>query len=374
MIRRHGPISQSDLATMLNLQRSTILRIIKDLESEGLVKEVGKSASSSKGGRRASLLELKEDGAFAIGVDFEADSIVASLVDVLGRHVGFIRNPISVPGTKEQVLQSLADTIEKLLHAFPEHRERIIGIGVAMPGQVDSESGLSIYAANFKDWRNVNIANYLYGKFQIPVKIEHSLSLMALGELWYGEGSPNMICLGFRHGIGLGIVTNGIIYRGGHRFAGEIGHINVVENGEQCRCGGHGCLETVASEWAMLDMLNKEYSDSEKKRFKTMEDLYAAFRSGDPALEKFADRGAHYIAKVLSDIIRVLDPDKIILSGNILSAYPKLKEKIEQYLQEMKPQYAEEGAVVSLSKFDPFSISIGAATLILSGLFTPGSA
>lgn len=367
-IRKNGPITQSSLAQILNLQPSTILNIINELEEKGWIKESGKSVSGSRGGRRAKLFELNEVGAFAIGVDFEADNIIASLVGLTGNHVGNIKVATPSQSSSEVILEFLADTIEQLMKQYPQYQDRILGIGVALPGRVDSESGMSIYATNFKTWRNVNVSDYLYQKFNIPVKIEHSLSLMALGEMWYGESAANMVCLGFRQGIGLGIVMNGMIYRGAHHFAGEVGHIKVKDNGKLCRCGGTGCLETVASEWAMLDMLNSELDGDEKHR--SLEDLYAAFKDGNPELKQFTGEAAYHIAKVLSDIVRVFDPEKIILSGEILYAYPEFKDLIEREFKALLPSYLEEAATIHIAKSGQYSISIGASVLILSELFT----
>lgn len=374
VIRRMGPISQSKIATILQLQPSTILRIIKELFQEELVHPIGMKESSTKGGRRATLLQLNPKGSYAIGVDLNANQIQVVLLDLVGSVVGEIRKNCSSESDPGNVLEIIISCIGELL-SNQEYENNLTGIGVSFPGKVDSNKGIAIYASNFKNWKNVYITRELERVFHIPVFVEHDMRAMAFGQMWFNEECQNMLCLGFRSGIGLGIVMNGQLYRGSNQLAGDLGHIIVDPEGPLCNCGRYGCLEAISSEWAILSKFkNYMYSKDEiiaNQAEISIHDLYLAVQEGNTAVLEIVEEAAIHIGKTLCDLVRIFDTEKIIVGGDIIASSPEFLNAIRTTFKDMQPAYADFVPEIITTQFGKRSIAIGAAAIMLSKSFQP---
>ncbi|MDF2723463.1 MAG: family transcriptional regulator [Paenibacillus sp.] len=381
-IRKQRSISQADLAKLLNLMPSTVLRIMKDLENEGYICQTGTGVTGPKGGRKASLWSLKGTGAFAIGVDLDAEQIVAVMLDLEGQLVGRVSSPSPSDQPSSVVMRTVAELVEKLIDSRKEYAGQIIGIGVGMPGRVDRVQGVSNYAINFADWQNVPVVQLLEQKFAIPVYIEGDMKLMALGEKWFGAGgdAQNLLCIGFRKGIGLGIVIHGEIYNGMKDTSGDIGHVVVEPNGKLCHCGRKGCLEAIASEVALLEWLeayiHSNGTDALGGIIRSVEDVhmenvYASLQANNALIMGRLEESGRYLGRFLSDLVRIFDPEKIILGGKMIDASPVLLNSVRQTFEADQPNYATDVPEVLGSELSDNSIALGGAALVLSQLFRP---
>lgn len=380
IIRRRGPISQAELAKLLNLQPSTILRIVKDLEADGLIYQSGTGEVSPRGGRKASLWELNPTGAFAIGIDISVQEIVTVLVNFVGHTTD--RLVVSCPSDRSasNVMEVVCDCVSQIIERNQTYTDRITGIGVGLPGRVDSTNGVAVYALYFNDWHNVPVVDMLSSKFKLPVYIEGGMQLMALGETWYGAGTDarNILCIGLRQGIGMGVVVDGQIYRGNHQTAGDIGHIIVEPNGIDCHCGRKGCLEATASERAIYEWVKEYVSKNGVAAFNglissvselSMDKFYEAIREGNHLILDRIRESGRIIGRTLCDLVRIFDPDIIIVGGSFADASPVFLESvIESYIRE-KPNYAIEVPEISASQLKENSVALGAAVLVLSQYF-----
>ncbi|GBG05852.1 ROK family transcriptional regulator [Paenibacillus agaridevorans] len=380
VMRRTGPISQADIAKILALQPSTIMRIVTELLEERLIVSVGQGKTTSKGGRKATLLELNKDGAYAIGVDLNADEVIAVLLDLGGVIVAEVRTDCPSESGPNHVMDTVKQSIEALLAQSIVSADRMIGIGVSVPGKVDSVTGTSVMAINFRDWFNVPIGEQLEQAFQLPVYVEHDMRSMAFGEMWFGNEYDHMLCLGFRSGIGLGLVLNGELYRGAHQLAGDVGHMIVDPDGPPCSCGRKGCLEAVASEKALHNNVRRYVQQhslsSADKLTITMEELnirfiYETFLQGHPDITAMIKEAADYIGKTLCDLIRVYDPQAIVIGGNVLASSSEFLDLVRSAYQSMQPNYADDIPSIQPARFGEQSIAIGSASLMLSRLFKP---
>lgn len=381
-IRKQGPISQADLAKMLDLQPSTILRIVKDLENEGLIYQSGIGEVSRKGGRKASLWDLNAKGALAIGVDLGTDHIITVLVDLVGNAIGQIRVECPSDQPYDVIMEQIYESIEKLLSEQSQSIEasRIIGIGVGLPGKVDSNQGISRYALNFPNWKDVPVAKLLREKFNLPVFIEGDMKLLALGEKWYGAGmdARNILCIGFRRGIGLGIVANNEVYKGSHETSGDIGHVIVDPNGTLCYCGRRGCLEAIASQIAIVNWAKEYIKRNGTNAFNgvvnsaeevSIEKIYQLLEEDNFLVVNRIKECGRYLGRVLCDLVRVFDPDIMIIGGRILEVNPVFLETVIETFKEEQPSYAKDIPDVLLSKLSDHGVAFGAAVMILSRLF-----
>jgi predicted NBD/HSP70 family sugar kinase len=371
-------MSQAEIAKALQLQPSTVLRITADFIQEELIVQMGLGKSNSKGGRRATLLELNKEGAFAVGVDLNSEEIIAVIMNFVGAVVGEIRKPCPSDRGSVKVMEVLKEAIQELLASHSSSVGKIVGIGVSVPGKVNSHEGMSLYAVNFKDWHNVPIARKLEEDFQLPVYIEHDMRSMAFGEMWFGKAHGNMLCLGLRDGVGLGLVLNGELYRGSNQAAGDFGHVIVEPDGPQCSCGRKGCLETLASEKAILKKV-RDYA--RREQLSSIEGIavdevdisviYGAFKRGDHMIVKFVQEAANYLGRALCDQARVLDPQIIVIGGHILASSHEFLQMVRSTFTSMQPNYADFVPKIESAAFGEKSIAIGSASQIMSRLFKP---
>ncbi len=150
----------------------------------------------------------------------------------------------------EWAVVAIDQALRELLSAFGYNDEALAAIGVGLVGLIDINQGI-VKRAPRMGWENVPVRDMLEQRLARPVAIENNVRAMALGEVLLGDGQnwPDFAFVYIGTGIGSGLIINGRLYRGSHGGAGEIGHITVDPNGEQCSCGTYGCLETGYRGW-----------------------------------------------------------------------------------------------------------------------------
>lgn len=325
-IRRYGPISRVEVSRRVNLGKSTVTGIVDRLIREGLVHETG-TAPSEGGGRRPILLDLKPDARYVVAVKLAPTSITAALCDLKGRLLPERVFPLEVPpqepqaagspgqagggGGGRRVLQALEDAIVSVIAGAGIDRDRVMGIGVALPGVVEFETGTSV-ASHFLTWHSIPLRDELERAFQVPAVVDNDANAVALAEYWAGAGAGSRCLVGITIGVGIGagIVVDGRLFRGAIGGAGEIGHIPVRPGGPTCRCGRKGCLEAVAGD----DALVREARERGRP-FASREALVEAARSGDAvALALLAEAGEE-IGRALAIAVDLLNPDVIVVGG-----------------------------------------------------------
>lgn len=381
LIRRQGPISQAEIAKIMEVQPSTILRITKELEEGQLIVRSGQGTSGSKGGRKATLLELNPAGALAVGVDLGADQIRTVLIDLTGNMMDEVVSECPSDQGADRVMETVKQSVRQLLPPRSPIREKVLGIGVAIPGHVDSASGVSIKAANFADWNRVPVAGILEGEFGLPAFLDHDMRLMALGEQWLGENARNMLCIGFRRGIGLGMVLGGELYRGEHHFAGDLGHTVVDSRGPACDCGRRGCLEAVASEGSIIRDFQAYLAShpedwppllEEPQKELNLSTVLGLLRDNHPVLVQYVREAGARIGQTLANLVRIFDPEKLVIGGEIVHANPAFIEAIQESYHASQSSYPSTEPDVRLTRLGNRSIAFGAGIAILSSLFLPG--
>ncbi|TLN01131.1 ROK family protein, partial [bacterium] len=203
----------------------------------------------------------------------------------------------------ELVCQIINELKDKQLHP-------IVGIGVGTAGLVNRSEGTVVNAVNL-DWKDFPLGPLLAKKFGIPVSVLNDSQAGAMGEYVYGgdyRSDENLIVVNVNQGIGSGIFLNGQLFQGDGGGAGEIGHVVVVEeNGKLCRCGRHGCLETVSNVPIVLEQLHLH----------SIEEVRAALQAGDPHAIEVVKRAAHYLGIALANVISILNIHKIVLIGEM---------------------------------------------------------
>jgi N-acetylglucosamine repressor len=320
LIRTNKSVSKAELSQITGLSPTATGMIVTGLLEQGYIYETG--TGESKGGRRPVMLELKPGSFYSIGVDLDVNYINITLMDVTGRVV--YENASKMPETinAESTARKIENRIHEVLQKNSIDADRLLGIGISVPGMVDSETQKIILAPNL-GWENIDIRAYFTKLTDIPIYVENEAMASAICEHWLGscQGVNHFVCINVKSGIGAGIFTDGKLYRGTGGSAGEVGHIVVDESGPKCGCGNYGCLETLSSTTRIVDNAKKlvrqgvvsTLNDLENIEELDINKVVEAALSGDDTAKNVLMDSARYLGIAISNIVNTLNPTKIVI-------------------------------------------------------------
>lgn len=369
-IYSHGELSRADVARMTGLTRTTVSDVIGDLIGDGLVAEVG--VGPSIGGKPPILLRVVDDSRWLVGVDLADSEFRGGLINLRGS----VRRRVSLPVRDRDGDAALALLFELIESLVAQAERPIAGIGIGTPGLMDPHTRVVRQAVNL-DWRDLPLGELLERRFGPHVYIANDSQAAAMAECIFGSGrgASNLVVIKVARGIGAGIVLGGQVYYGDGFGAGEIGHVAVVENGEQCRCGHYGCLETVASCRAIEVQARQEARRDSGSIYHTLAEspeaididtVVRAFEAGDDATRRIVERAAFYLGVAVANLVGALNVERVVIAGTIARFGPALLKPIREQVDRRSLDILARSTVVSLSDLGPDIVSLGAAALLLS--------
>jgi N-acetylglucosamine repressor len=313
-IYEQGPVSRADVARVTGLTRTTVSDVVEGLIGDRLVVETGTGRST--GGKAPILLAVPADARQVVGVDVDRDRISGVVVNLRGEvRARAARDLAGRDG--EAALRDLESLVQELVRAA---REPLVGIGIGTPGLVDAGTGTVLWAVGL-DWRDIPVGPRLAALTGQPVVVVNDSQAAAMAEWAFGrhDASSAMIVVKVGEGIGAGVVIGGRLYPGDDSGAGEIGHTRVSGAEGHCRCGGTGCLETVASLRAVVERgheLARSHPESMLARAPvTRASVLAAFRDGDALARRIVLEAAVPLGRVLGAVIGTLGVRDVVLVG-----------------------------------------------------------
>jgi len=252
-----------------------------------------------------------------IGIDLGATRIKMGLVDERGRVS--LRREIDTPfdAKKGAIINFIVSNVREMIKESGRVKREIIGIGIGVPGPVDSKRGIIHYFTNIKGWKEVPLKSILETRLGIKVALDNDVNAMTLGEYKFGAGGGalNLVCLTLGTGVGGGIIINGEIYRGSTMCAGEIGHIPINEKGPKCNCKGIACVERYIGNRYILYRALMIFGKGI-----TLERLSSLARKGNKkALRIWMDVGRK-LGIALTGVVNLLNPDLIVIGGGVSKA------------------------------------------------------
>ncbi|MDB5082662.1 MAG: hypothetical protein JWP00_4586 [Chloroflexi bacterium] len=320
LIKTEGPVARTRLAELSGLSLATISYITSDLLDRNLLLESG--AAESTGGRKPVLLEIRPEGGFAIGLKLTEFSVVAVILNLNGEVVYSERFSLELREQGQAAIALLGEQVQAFILRSGLAHQKMIGLGCGMPGVISSEDGTCIDSP-ILGWRDVAISAPLGALLKMPVYVDNDVNSLAIYEKLFGQGQPfnHFLTITLGRGVGLGLVINGDVYRGGLGGAGEFGHTTVVIDGRRCECGNLGCLEAYASDRGIVQTYYEKNAleapasllkEPEKEALRLLEKA----RSGDQtALEAFKLAGT-LLGISLANLVNLLNPQLVLLSGS----------------------------------------------------------
>ena len=318
-IMKYAPVSTEDIVKRTSLSRPTVLNIIRELMEEDIVVKDGYSESS--GGRAAALLGLSGQSHFAVGIDFEFPTIRMAITNMKGdiRAARILTYDKDIE--QEVLLADLRGELESFIADSGISRELIDGVGVGLPGVIDTVNGISMNIERIRGWRHVDIQRELERCLQLPVYIQNDVHLMGLVEkrLYLGDEAPDFIYIGLRSGIG------SIIYQNSHPMPGEkgnagfIGHTTLDPKGPRCCCGSRGCLDVYAGKLAIAERYLEKRGAKENGVPKDQPDfdrLVQMAKEGDPLCAQVLSEAGFYLGIAIANLIKTLEISRVVIGGS----------------------------------------------------------
>jgi predicted NBD/HSP70 family sugar kinase len=353
----NDPISRAEIARITHLTRTTVSDVVSGLLAEGLVDEVGRGESI--GGKSPILLSVLADSRFLIGLNLAQDKFIGAVVNLRGE----IKETFEVDvhdDNGEQALQLVYQILDQLVR---KKFKPLVGIGVGAPGLINTREGIVLNAVNL-EWENLPLGNLLQKKYKLPVLVLNDSQATAIGEYVYGNNhtpDENLIVVNVKHGIGAGILVNGQLFQGDGGGAGEIGHVVVQEDGDLCRCGKRGCLETISSARAVMQQL----------KLNSLDAVRSAFEAGDTKAKESIERAAHYLGISLANLIGTLNIQKIVLTGDMTRFGAPWLESVNRSMQNAALTRMSEGTQLELGILDYRACILGASAFLLQDGYSP---
>ena len=308
---------------------------------------------------------------YAIGVDLGGTHIAASLVDKKGKTGKNHECKIS-PEERgvDNVLNKMASLIKEIV-TEEVSPEEVYGVGIDAPGYIDTINGICYFSPNFPGWIDIKVAQILEEKVGMPVKVVNDVNAAALGEKFFGAGRgvKNMICITLGTGVGGGVIIDNKLHLGASQGAGEIGHTTVEPNGPVCGCGNKGCFEALVARGAIIRKAQEMIEKNGNTILSSVEDLspldvFEAAEKGDKvALEIFNEVG-RYLGIGLSNLILVLNPEKIVIGGRIANAHKYLFPPATEEIKKRVKMFPPESTQIVLAELGADAGLVGAAVYV----------
>ncbi|MBO1075198.1 ROK family transcriptional regulator [Roseomonas marmotae] len=373
-IRRDGPIARVEIAERTELSPATVSAITAALIEEGLVDAL-RVASAENGGRGRPRVLLGLNGAayHVVGVKLSAQRIGITVTDARGEPLASVVLPVKIARQSPGVIADLIeDGVRQCVSDAGMTMERISGIGIGLPGVIDARNGIS-------HWSPVlgaspePLAQAVERRLGARTLIENDASLVALAEHWfgYGRGLQNFAVVTVENTIGMGLITEGRLYRGARGVGPELGHVKVEPGGAPCRCGQRGCLDAYASDWGILRQAEEAgLSDAgEGDPSRRIAALARRALEGEEAVARLFRQAGAMLGLTIANIVNLLNPPRVILTGEGLRATELLRAPLLSALEEHVLPALREVTEIMFHPWGDEMWARGAAAIVLRRIY-----
>lgn len=363
-----GQMSRAELARESGLSVASVTNIVSELISEGLVVEAGSVASS--GGRPVTLLAPNPAGAYFLGADVGERGVAVELFDL-----SMARVDREFRGGREgEPLEAITRDLEEALDALRERNpgawERLVGIGLGLPGIVESDAdGRQVLYAQSLGWPPIAVADMV--GHDIPVFGENGAKTQAMAELWDGaaRGVNEALVVLLGRGVGLGIVSDGELAHGLVSSAGEWGHVKIVRGGRLCRCGARGCIEAYVGADAILAAWRDAGGSFEGSGWRALGELLDADKAGDAVAAAVVDELVATLGSALGGLVNLTNPQRVIIGGWVgLRLMESLAERVEAATRAESLDRPGSQFELLACRFGGDTVALGAAIMPLEAL------
>ena len=382
-IRRFEPISRAEIGERTQLSRTTVSAIISALLDEGVIYYDGGEASETAAkstaarGRPRVLLRMNPNAAYVVGAKLSMHQVSITVTNLRADPLASLMLPVR---TWRLGAALIADLLEDGIRAAVTKAgitmAQIAGVGVGLPGFIDSVAGISHWSPILAaEPMPVPFARMLSERLGVSAVIENDANLVTLAERWFGHGQnvDNFVVVTVEAGIGMGLFINGDLYRGHHGMGTEFGHSKIDRHGPLCRCGQHGCIEAFAADYAILREARKIVdlppTEDEPSIEAAVREITRLARDGHEGLRAVFASAGEILGLGIANLVNVIDPGKVIISGAGMRAADLLEPSVRAAVAAGSLRVLNGRCEIIFHDWTDEVWARGAASLVLQGLY-----
>ncbi len=370
LILHDQPLTKSALSELSGLKLTSLSRMMQPLEELKLI--TGSEIGESTGGRKPVLYDIDSRKYYIIGIDISRTYTQIVLTNLKLQPVKKYRFEMNIESTPKLTLSIILSWIREVQERITKQNGSIIGMGVGTVGPLDRNSGVVLNPENFEapGWENIHLKSIFEKRLEIPVVIDNGANAAVLAETCYGigKGIKNVIYINCGIGIRTGLISSGVFVRNINDSEDAFAHMIIDVNGEKCSCGNRGCIETYSSIYS----LTEKYKELKKITADQLQDIHSyidickAAENSDSSARKVILEGAGILGVGLANLIKLLNPGIVILSGPLIKHSRLFYEKCtETALEIIRTQGEGKLFFSNGGYFNENAISIGAAALVM---------
>lgn len=376
LLYKCGSLSGPVISRRVGVSLPTVIALLNELSELNYIENKG--TGTSRGGRKPVLFGLVEDSIFTVACEVERYCGKISIYNTHNKPVtDLVRFDTSIDDPR--LTNKIYQHTTQLVASSGIDKKRILGVGLTMPGLIDETGGINL---TIKNEKYQNVKERLEQKFGMLVYVNNDARMQAYGEYNFGMAKDydNAIVVTWSWGIGLGIIANGKLYNGTMGFAGELSHIQLVEEGNLCICGKRGCLETVASAYVLVQEAIKGIEENRvsqltsqfKHRIQDLKptDVIQAAKTGDEFSIQLLHKVGLALGKGLSILLQLLSPGIIVLGGPVTEAHQYVLNPIKQSLNRYCLEQISANTKIVISEIWEHSGLLGVTAMLYEKLFS----
>jgi glucokinase-like ROK family protein len=372
--------SRSELVARTGLGRAIVAQRVGELLERGLVVEG--EVGPSTGGRPPRQLTFRAGAGHVLVADLGATSIDVAVTDLDGRILGHHDEPAHIEAGPEVCLGRVDELFDLLLRTTQSIPGPLWGIGIAVPGPVEFQTGRPISPPIMPGWDGYPIRDRLVDRYRAPVWVDNDVNVLGLGEWRSGvaAGHDDVVVIKIGTGIGAGIISDGHLHRGAQGSAGDVGHIQIVDDPSVvCRCGNVGCLEALAGgeaigragEAAALAGRSPRLQTALDRRGSvTAEDVSRAASFGDPVAVALLQDAGRRVGSMLASVVNFFNPSLIVIGGGVANSPDLLLASIRETVYRRSLPLATRDLLIQRSSLGGLAGVIGASSMVVDQLFS----
>ena len=373
-IEENQPINRSAISQMVGLSIPAVMSITDELLEHGMIQSIGRIGSGV--GKHPEQFTICGEHFRYVGVDVGRINTRVVITGQDGEVLVSTSKPTKDAEEPEKCIEYLCEQVRETLKKSTVDEKTIVGICIAMPGLIESDTGTVIFSPDF-GWKDVPLEKWVQERLEpFHVIVRNANRAQARWETRPGSNNKEstIFCVGLGYGIGSGIISNGEVYYGSSGTSGEIGHIIVNPNGPVCLCGNNGCLEAVSSGRAIAeqakeivknngDTVIRKLCNNDPENI-TAKTVFEAAVLQDEIAMHLIDQAAKYIGIALATAINMLDPDTIYLCGGMMKNGDDFLNRIKKYTRERQMHLAGRHVAIRPGSKDELNVAKGATLMI----------
>jgi predicted NBD/HSP70 family sugar kinase len=382
-IRRFEPISRAEIGERTQLSRTTVSAIITALLDESVIyydegDAAGSQAKSAAArGRPRVLLRMNPNAAYVVGAKLSMHQVSITVTNLKAEPLACLVLPVRTWRLGAALIADLMeDGIRAAVAKAGIAMAQIAGVGVGLPGFIDSVAGISHWSPILAtEPAPVPFAKMLSDRLGVSAVIENDANLVTLAERWFGHGQAvdNFVVVTVEAGIGMGLFINGDLYRGHHGMGTEFGHSKIDRHGPLCRCGQHGCIEAFTADYAILREARKIVdlppTEDEPAIEAAVREITRMAREGHEGLRAVFAAAGEILGLGIANLVNIIDPGKVIISGAGMRAADLLEPSVRAAVAAASLQVLNGRCEIIFHDWSDEVWARGAASLVLQGLY-----